>query len=80
MLFEKRGSSHSLWINPQNGVIEAVPVIKKSRNHWQRKFWKIWLGNKFSADYNGFWGSGSQDRGRPRDPLPVISYSRWWKI
>ena len=35
---KREGGSHSLWINPRSGVVEAIPVIPRSRNRWLGKF------------------------------------------
>jgi len=31
---KREGSTHSLWLNPKTGVMEAVPHIPNSRNRW----------------------------------------------
>ena len=37
---KREGSSHSLWINPQNGVIEAVPWHKEIKDPLAKKILK----------------------------------------
>ena len=41
MLFKKReGRSHSLWINPKNGVVEAVPRHSEIKEPLAKKILK----------------------------------------
>ena len=37
---KREGSSHSLWINPKNGVIEAVPRHKEVKEPLAKKILK----------------------------------------
>jgi predicted RNA binding protein YcfA (HicA-like mRNA interferase family) len=37
---KREGGSHSLWINPKNGVIEAVPRHKEIKEPLARKILK----------------------------------------
>ena len=37
---KREGSSHSLWINPKNGVIEAVPRHKEIKEPLANKILK----------------------------------------
>ena len=37
---KREGSSHSLWINPKNGVIEAVPRHSEIKEPLARKILK----------------------------------------
>jgi hypothetical protein len=37
---KREGSSHSLWINPRNGVIEAVPRHNEIREPLAKKILK----------------------------------------
>ncbi|RLB88635.1 MAG: addiction module toxin, HicA family [Deltaproteobacteria bacterium] len=37
---KREGSSHSLWINPKNGIIEAVPRHKEIKEPLARKILK----------------------------------------
>ena len=37
---KREGGSHSLWINPKNGVVEAVPRHKEIKESLARKILK----------------------------------------
>ncbi len=37
---KREGSSHSLWINPNNGVIEAIPRHREIKEPLARKILK----------------------------------------
>ncbi len=37
---KREGSSHALWINPKNGVIEAVPRHKEIKDPLAKKILK----------------------------------------
>jgi len=37
---KREGESHSLWINPKNGVVEAVPRHKEIKEPLARKILK----------------------------------------
>ncbi len=37
---KREGASHSLWINPKNGVVEAVPRHKEIKEPLARKILK----------------------------------------
>jgi mRNA interferase HicA len=37
---KREGNSHSLWINPQDGVVEAVPRHKEIKEPLARKILK----------------------------------------
>jgi mRNA interferase HicA len=37
---KREGSSHSLWINPKNGIIEAVPRHKEIKELLAKKILK----------------------------------------
>jgi predicted RNA binding protein YcfA (HicA-like mRNA interferase family) len=37
---KREGGSHSLWINPKNGVVEAVPRHKEIKEPLARKILK----------------------------------------
>ena len=37
---KREGASHSLWINPNNGVVEAVPRHKEIKEPLARKILK----------------------------------------
>ncbi|NIA19591.1 MAG: addiction module toxin, HicA family [Xanthomonadaceae bacterium] len=37
---KREGSSHSLWINPKNGIIEAVPRHQEIKEPLARKILK----------------------------------------
>lgn len=37
---KREGSSHSLWINPKNGIIEAVPRHREIKEPLARKILK----------------------------------------
>ena len=37
---KREGSSHSLWINPKNGAVEAVPRHKEIKEPLARKILK----------------------------------------
>jgi len=37
---KREGSSHSLWINPRTGVVEAVPRHAEVKEHLARKIMK----------------------------------------
>ena len=37
---KREGSSHSLWINPKNGVIEAIPRHKEIKEPLAKKILK----------------------------------------
>ena len=37
---KREGGSHSLWINPKNGVIEAIPRHKEIKEPLARKILK----------------------------------------
>ena len=37
---KREGGSHSLWINPKNGVVEAVPRHKEIKDPLARKILK----------------------------------------
>ena len=37
---KREGSSHSLWINPQNGVVEAIPRHKEIKEPLAKKILK----------------------------------------
>jgi predicted RNA binding protein YcfA (HicA-like mRNA interferase family) len=39
---KREGGSHSLWINPRNGTIEAVPRHKEIKEPLARKIWLYW--------------------------------------
>ena len=47
---KREGGSHSIWINPKNGVTEAVPRHKK----WHHS-WKINLIEKSNPDWLDLW-------------------------
>jgi len=36
-VLKREGSSHSLWMNPSNGAVEAVPRHTEIKNHLARK-------------------------------------------
>jgi len=38
---KREGASHSLWIDPQTGVVEALPRHQKSRNCLPRRSLKV---------------------------------------
>jgi len=35
---KREGASHSLWINPKNGAVEAVPRHAEIKEPWRRRF------------------------------------------
>ena len=37
---KREGASHSLWINPKNGVVEAIPRHKEIKEPLARKILK----------------------------------------
>ena len=37
---KREGSSHSLWINPRTGILEAVPRHKEIKEHLAKKILK----------------------------------------
>ncbi len=37
---KREGSSHSLWINPKNGIVEAIPRHKEIKEPLARKILK----------------------------------------
>jgi predicted RNA binding protein YcfA (HicA-like mRNA interferase family) len=37
---KREGKSHSLWINPKNGVIEAVPLHTENKEDLAKKILK----------------------------------------
>ena len=37
---KREGSSHSLWINPKNGVVEAIPRHKEIKEPLAKKILK----------------------------------------
>jgi len=46
-LFSKReGASHSLWMNPKNGVVEAVPRHKETKKLLPRRYYETWMLSK----------------------------------
>jgi len=40
---KREGASHSLWINPQNGMIEAIPRHREIKEPLARKILKSLL-------------------------------------
>ena len=36
-ILKREGASHSLWINPSNGMVEAVPRHSEIKNNLARK-------------------------------------------
>lgn len=40
MLFKREGASHSIWINPKNGIIEAVPRHNEIKEPLAKKILK----------------------------------------
>ncbi|MEM1296495.1 MAG: type II toxin-antitoxin system HicA family toxin [Verrucomicrobiota bacterium] len=41
-VLKRDGSSHSLWTNPQNGNVEAVPRHTEIKNNLARRFVAAW--------------------------------------
>ncbi len=37
---KREGKSHSLWINPKNGAVEAIPRHNEIKDPWARKILK----------------------------------------
>jgi hypothetical protein len=37
---KREGSSHALWVNPKNGVVEAVPRHNEIKERWAKKILK----------------------------------------
>ena len=51
--YKREGSSHSLWINPKSGVVEAIPRHKEIKEPLARRILKNLNGEYILIDQSG---------------------------